>query len=288
MATTQPPACGWPQRAPRVSIITVSLNSSKTIRDAIESVLAQDYPKTEYIIIDGGSTDGTVDIVRSYGTRISVFVSEPDRGIYDAMNKGIRRASGDVVGMLNADDMYADSRVVSDLVCAMQDASVDAVFADLVYVDPLDTTRVRRYYSSGRWHPGRFRFGWMPAHPTFFIKREWYARHGLYSLSYRIAADFEMLVRLLYHGKAAYTHVARPVVRMRLGGTSTRGISHSLLLNREIVRACRSNGIWTTLPLLLLKVPAKLMEKLTWRRSQVLWDARQPRDGKPPSDMGRT
>jgi len=161
--------------------------------------------------------------------------------------------------------VYADAHVVTDLIGAMRASGVDAVFADLVYVDRSDLTRVRRYYDSGSWRPDRFRFGWMPAHPTFFIKRQCYVRQGLYSLDYRIAADYEMLVRLLHCGRASYTHVPRAVVRMRVGGASTRGIRHSWVLNREIVRACRSHGIRTCLPLLLLKIPAKLVERVRRR-----------------------
>jgi len=245
---------------PTVSIVTVCFNSAQTLRNSIESVLSQEYPRIEYIIVDGGSTDGTVDIVRQYADRIAAFVSECDRGIYDAMNKGIELATGDIVGMLNSDDVYANPRAVGDLVAAMQVANAEAAFADVVFVDRLDMQRVRRYYDSGRWRPSRFRFGWMPAHPTFFIKRDWYVRLGLYSLEYRIAADFEMLVRLLYRGKASYVYVPRVLVRMRLGGASTGGLRQSWILNREIVRACRANGIWTTLPLVLLKMPLKLLE----------------------------
>ena len=245
---------------PKVSLITVCYNSAATIRRTIESVLSQQYSSIEYIIIDGGSTDGTVEIVREFGDRIAVFISERDRGIYDAMNKGIARASGEVVGLLNSDDVYADARAVGDLMTAMSQAGSDSVFADLVYVDEQEPGRVRRYYDCSRWNPGRFRFGWMPAHPTFFIKRAWYERCGLFSLDYRIAADFEMLVRLLHVGGATYTHLARPVVRMQIGGASTRGLRSSWLLNREIVKACRAHGIWTILPLVLLKIPAKLLE----------------------------
>lgn len=255
-----------PHPLPKVSIVTVCFNSAATIRDTIDSVLAQDYPDIEYIIVDGGSTDATIDIVKQYGNRIARFISEPDRGIYDAMNKGIRAATGGIVGMLNSDDFYIDAHAVSQLVRAMLDANVDSVFADLVYVDPADTSRVRRYYDSSRWHPGRFRFGWMPAHPTFFIKRDWYERCGLFSLNYRIAADFEMLVRLFHRGGASYVHVARPIVKMRMGGVSTGGLRQSWRLNREIVTACRSNGIWTALPLVLLKIPAKFLEILRPRR----------------------
>ena len=251
---------------PTVSIITVCFNSARTIRETIDSVITQEYPTIQYIIVDGGSVDGTVDIVREYDDQIDIFICEPDHGIYDAMNKGIRAATGDVVGMLNSDDFYTDPHAVSDLMGALCERDVDAVFADLVYVDQVDTSRVCRYYDSGRWRPSRFRFGWMPAHPTFFIKREWYERYGLFSLDYRIAADFEMLVRLLHTGRASYTYVARPIVKMRRGGTSTSGFKHSLLLNREIVRACRDNGIWTTLLLVLLKIPAKLLEIVPGRR----------------------
>jgi glycosyltransferase involved in cell wall biosynthesis len=243
-----------------VSIITVCFNSCATIRQTIESVLSQDYTAIEYIIVDGESTDGTVEIVREYRDRIHAFISEPDGGIYDAMNKGIRLATGDIVGILNSDDYYADHRVVSDLVGALEQAKVDAVFADLLYVDRFNTARVRRYYDSSRWNPSRFRFGWMPAHPTLFVKRKWYMRCGLYSLDYRTAADFELLVRLFHRNAVTYTYLSRPVVVMRMGGVSTRGLRHNWKFNREIVRACRANGIWTTLPLILLKLPAKLLE----------------------------
>lgn len=245
---------------PMVSIVTVSFNSARTIGEAIESVLSQDYPSIEYLVIDGGSTDGTVEIVRGFGDRIGTFVSEPDRGIYDAMNKGIRLARGSVVGMLNSDDAYTDKRSVSDLVEAMLRESTESVFGDAIYVDKEDTDRIVRHYRSARWHPRRFRFGWMPAHPTFFVRRKWYERCGLFSLDYRIAADFEMLVRLLYVAGVTYSYVGRPVVRMRSGGASASGWSNSLAINREIVKACRSHGIWTGLPLMALKVPGKLLE----------------------------
>lgn len=253
-----------PPQPSTVSIITVCFNSSATIRETIESVLSQDYANIEYIIVDGGSTDGTLEIIGEYRDRIQTVISEPDRGIYDAMNKGLRVARGAVVGVLNSDDLYADSHVVTELIGALQQADVDAVFADLVYVDQLDKSRVRRYYDSSRWSPERFRFGWMPAHPTLFVKRERYARCGPFSLDYQIAADFEMLVRLFHRDRTTYTYLNRPVVMMRVGGVSTRGLRQNLIINMEIVRACRANGIWTTLPLVLLKVPAKLLG-LRWR-----------------------
>jgi glycosyltransferase involved in cell wall biosynthesis len=257
-------------RSPKVSVVTVCFNSAKTIRSTIESVLSQTYSPLEYIVIDGGSTDETMQIVNEYASKIGVVVSEPDKGIYDAMNKGIAIATGDIIGMLNSDDTYADVNVVHDLVNAMLRAEVDSVYADVVYVDPSNPSTVVRYYNSGRWRPSRFRYGWMPAHPSFLVKREWYLKCGLYSLRYRIAADFEMLVRLLWRARVSSTYVPRAVVEMKTGGISTRGLKNSWLLNNEIVRACRSNGMWTCLPLLILKFPFKLLELIpTLKRTRL-------------------
>lgn len=250
----------------KVSIITVAFNSAATIRDTIESVLAQDYPEIEYIVVDGGSTDGTQDTVKEYGARVSRLISEPDRGIYDAMNKGIQIATGDVIGFLNSDDMYIDSTAVSQLIKAMNSQKADCVFADLIYVAPENTNQVLRYYNSARFKPGLFQYGWMPAHPTFFAKKAVYEKAGLFSLDYKIAADFEFLVRILAVNMASYTYVPKPIVRMRAGGVSTSGLKHSLLLNREIVKACQANGINTNLAKVLLKIPMKLMELVQGRK----------------------
>jgi glycosyltransferase involved in cell wall biosynthesis len=243
----------------KVSIITVCFNSAKTIRDTIESVLSQDYPDVEYIVIDGGSNDQTLEIVKEYADRIAVIVSEKDHGIYDAMNKGIALASGDIVGMLNSDDVYINQHAVSELIKMMQDTKSDSVFADLVIVDPDNLNKVLRYYDSSFFKPNKFRFGWMPAHPTFFVKKALYDKVGPYSLGYQISADYEMLIRLLWVQKASYAYLQKPVVRMRYGGASTADLSRNLLLNREIVQACKANGIYTNLFLVLLKIPAKLL-----------------------------
>jgi glycosyltransferase involved in cell wall biosynthesis len=242
----------------KVSIITVCFNSAKTIRDTIESVLSQDYPDIEYIVIDGGSSDQTLEIVKEYADRIAVIVSETDNGIYDAMNKGIALASGDVIGMLNSDDIYMNEHAVSELMKTMQDTHSDSVFADLVIVDPENLNKVLRYYDSSYFNPSKFRFGWMPAHPTFFVKRALYDKVGPYSLDYQISADYEMLIRLLWVQKASYAYLPKPVVRMRHGGASTSGIGRNWLLNKEIVKACKANGIYTNLGLLALKIPRKL------------------------------
>ncbi|MBU3604100.1 glycosyltransferase family 2 protein [Polynucleobacter sp. AP-Kaivos-20-H2] len=245
--------------SPKVSIITVCFNSAKTIGDTIESVLSQDYPDIEYIVIDGGSSDETVSIVNEYSDRISTIVSERDRGIYDAMNKGIAHATGDIVGMLNSDDVYINKHAVSDLIREMQKKNTDSVYADLVIVDPLDLNKVMRYYDSSYFTPNKFRFGWMPAHPTFFVKKALYDKVGPYSLDYKISADYEMLIRLLWVEKASYSYLKEPMVRMRHGGASTAGLSRVILLNKEIVLACRKHHINTNLLLLMLKIPTKLL-----------------------------
>jgi len=244
----------------KVSIITVCHNSSATIRETIESVLSQDYPSIEYVIVDGYSSDGTMDIIREYRDSIDVLISEPDKGIYDAMNKGIQAATGEIIGILNSDDFYVDSTCVRRLIECMQAAGTDTVFADLVIVDSNNTERVIRYYDSGRFCPERLRYGWMPAHPTFYVKRALFETHGYYSLNYHIAADFEMVVRLLYSAGASYIHLPKVIVKMRQGGRSTSGLKSSWLLNLEIVKACRANGIDTSLWRLLLKIPVKLLE----------------------------
>lgn len=244
---------------PKVSIITVCFNSAKTIRDTIESVLSQDYPDIEYIVIDGGSSDETLAIVKEYADRIAVIISERDRGIYDAMNKGVALANGDIVGMLNSDDVYINEHAVSELMQTMHASKADSVFADLVIVDPLDLSKVLRYYDSSYFTPNKFRFGWMPAHPTFFVKKSLYDKVGPYSLDYKISADYEMLIRLLWVEGASYAYLRKPMVRMRHGGTSTSGLSRNWLLNKEIVKACKANGIYTNIAILALKIPRKLL-----------------------------
>jgi len=246
----------------KVSIITVCFNSAKTIRDTIESVLSQDYPGIEYIVIDGGSSDQTLEIAKEYADRIAVIVSEKDHGIYDAMNKGIALASGDIVGMLNSDDVYINEHAVSELIKKMQDAKADSVFADLVFVDPGNLNKVLRYYDSSYFNPNKFRFGWMPAHPTFFVKKVLYDRVGPYSLDYQISSDYEMLIRLLWVQKASYAYLQKPVVRMRHGGASTADLSRNWLLNKEIIKACKVNGIYTNMAILALKIPRKLLSLL--------------------------
>lgn len=246
----------------KVSIITVSFNSAKTIADTIESVLSQDFPEIEYIIVDGNSSDDTLKIIRQYENRISKWISEKDQGMYDAMNKGIAMATGDVIGILNSDDVYINNQVISEMMALLQEKNAQVVFADLILVDQGDDSKVLRYYDSGHFHPDKFRYGWMPAHPTVFVRRELYQAVGPFSTTYQIAADYEMLIRMMAIQKAPYAYLPKPVVRMRSGGASTAGISRNWILNKEIVRACKENGIYSNMAMLLLKIPAKLWGRL--------------------------
>lgn len=242
----------------KVSIITVCFNSVATLQDTIDSVALQDYPLIEHIVIDGASTDGTLELLKRNQSQLSQWVSEPDLGMYDAMNKGIARASGEVIAFLNADDVYTNSAAISMLMHALIKEDTDAVFADLVMVRANEPKRVVRYYDSSFFHPGKFRWGWMPAHPTVFLKKSVYTAVGPYALDYRIAADYEMLIRIFYVYRASYTYLAKPLVRMRLGGASTATWQSNWILNQEIIRACKTHGIYTNWLMLLLKVPRKV------------------------------
>ena len=242
----------------KISIITATYNSEMTVRDTIESILSQDYPDIEYIIIDGASTDETVEIIKSYESKIAKFISEPDRGMYDAMNKGIQLATGDVIGILNSDDFYADSNVISNVVNSLRESRTDSIFGDLVYVSSHNLTKITRYYSSAHFHPRLFAYGWMPAHPTFFVKRWAYEQYGLFQTDYKIAADYELLTRFLARHQLSYTYLPMVMVRMRTGGASTTNLKSNWILNREIIRACAENSIQTN----WLKVLSKYFKKV--------------------------
>lgn len=243
----------------KISIITVVWNNVETIKNAIDSVLSQTYKDIEYIIIDGASNDGTVEIIKSYGDSISKFVSEPDKGLYDAMNKGISLATGDVVGILNSDDFYVDEDVIDTVVKVFEKNKCDSMFADLVFVKANNLDKVVRYYDSGKFHPSKFAYGWMPAHPTFFVKREFYTKYGLYKLDYKIAADYELLIRFLHKYKLSYYYLPKSIIKMRVGGVSTSGIQSNYILNKEIIRGCRENELKTNWFKVLSKYPAKLL-----------------------------
>lgn len=247
-------------RRPLVSIVTAVLNAEAYLAQNIASVAQQDYPRVEHVIVDGGSRDNTLNIIHRFQDSVARFVSEPDQGIYDAMNKGIAMSAGEIVGTLNADDFYPRPDVLSEVVATFKRTGVDAVFADLVVVDRNNPQRILRYYDSTGFHPGRFALGWMPPHPTFFVLRKHYETLGLYHTDYKIAADYELLIRFLARHKLTYARIPRVLVHMRSGGISSRNIKSNWILNREIVRACRENGIRTSMPRLLCKYPRKFLE----------------------------
>lgn len=243
----------------KISIITVVYNNKETIRDAINSVLSQTYENIEHIIIDGASTDGTLEIIKDYGDKIAKYISEADKGLYDAMNKGLALASGEVVGILNSDDFYIDENVIEKVASIFKTEEVDSLFADLVFVKPHDLEKTIRYYDSSKFTPSKFAYGWMPAHPTFFVRRKIYENYGVFKTDYMIAADYEILVRFLEKYKISYYYLHSPIIKMRLGGVSTSGIKSNYILNKEIIRACRENGIDTNWFKVLSKYPSKIM-----------------------------
>ena len=246
----------------RVSIITVVRNGESTIQDALDSVLSQKYDNIEYIIVDGGSTDGTVKIIKKvvkrYPIRSIKFINETDEGIYDAMNKGIRLATGDIVGILNADDFYINNNTISTVVNTIMTENVDSVFADLVYVRAADLDKIVRFYKSSTFHPKKMAYGWMPPHPTFFVKKKIYDHYGLFKTDYRIAADYEIIARFLVKNKVSYSYIPQVLVKMRTGGLSTKNLKSNWILNKEILRACNENGIKTN----LFKICSKYFTKI--------------------------
>lgn len=229
----------------KISIVTVVYNCAQTIQGCIESVLNQDYDDVEYIVVDGASKDGTVDVIRQYEGRIAKFVSEKDKGIYDAMNKGIKMATGDVVGILNADDFFYSTNALSKVAAAFKaNQNLDATIADIVFVNETNT-RVLRHYSAKKWRPAKFAWGFMPPHPSFFCKRKMFDKLGYYKTDYKIAADYELLIRFLYVNKIRYKYLPIITTRMRMGGVSTKNLNSIITLNKEIKRACYENHLGT-------------------------------------------
>lgn len=219
----------------KVSIITVVYNRAATIERAIRSVLSQSYQQIEYIIIDGASTDGTMDVVRQYSDRIATVVSEKDNGIYDALNKGIRLATGDIVGILHADDEFTHERVIQTIVQKFQDNPVvDAVYGDVGFVHATHSHKIVRYYSSAIFKTNLFKFGFMPAHPTFFCYRRFFEQFGTYRTDLEIAADFDLLLRFLRKHELFTVYIPEMLVKMNMGGKSTNGISSTIKINKEL------------------------------------------------------
>jgi glycosyltransferase involved in cell wall biosynthesis len=227
----------------KISVITVCFNSEATIADTLQSVREQSYPEIEHIVVDGGSTDRTAEIVSAEGGRVATFVSEPDRGIYDAMNKGIGLATGDVIGFINADDFYASEGVLAKVAEMFRHPGVDACYGDLCYVKVFNTQSVVRYWRSSEFRPGLFASGWCPPHPTFFVRRKIYERFGRFDLGYRIAADVELMMRFLEVHCVRARYLPEVLVKMRMGGTTNKSFKNIAKQNGEILRAVKKHGL---------------------------------------------
>lgn len=246
----------------KISVITVTYNSAKTLASTFDSVLRQTYPDIEYWVIDGQSTDGTLDIIKTYekkfGGRLH-WISEPDRGIYDAMNKGIAHCTGDIVGTLNSDDYFTSDDVLQHIADHFT-PDIDAVYGDIHFIREGEPDKITRYYSSALFRPMWLRFGFMPAHPSFYLRRSLYEKHGGYSLDYKIAADYEMMVRLFHKHKLRARYLKKDFVTMRMGGVSTKNVHNRMLITREDVKACRQNGLYSNIMLISVKYLYKIFE----------------------------
>jgi len=244
----------------RISIITAVYNGESEIVRTLDSVAAQDHQDLEHIVIDGGSGDATVALVHQHGLRVSKCISERDRGVYDAFNKGLRIATGDAIAFLNAGDTYVNGSVVSRMAGVLTSADVDATFADALIVDRHNRQRVVRRYSSRRFTPARMRFGLMPAHPSLFMRRQLCERVGEYETNFKIAGDYEWCLRAFVRLSARYRYLREPVVRMPSGGLSNRGWRSKLVITHEMRRACKMNDIPTNYLLLSLRFAVKAFE----------------------------
>lgn len=244
----------------RITVITACLNRAATISDAIDSVRRQTHGDIEHIVVDGGSTDGTLAVLQQRGDSLARIISGPDQGIYDALNKGIIASTGSLIGFLHSDDVYADDDVLRSVAEEVEKRSLEALYGDVVYVRPDDVDRIVRRFSSRRFTPARLAWGWMPAHPALFVSRRLFERFGLFKTDYRIAADFEFIARIFSRGDFRYAYLPKVVVKMRLGGISTRSWRSRVTNNVEVMRACRENGIRTNYLKILSKYPAKLLE----------------------------
>lgn len=229
----------------KISLITVTFNSGGTLRDTIQSVLSQTYPEIEYIIVDGLSEDSTIDIIKEYVPLFQgrlKWISEKDNGLYDAMNKGFKMATGEIVGIINSDNLLTESGVIGKVIdCFEGHKDIDCVYADLYYVSQYDTSKIVRHWITGKQRS--FSKGWHPAHPTFYVKREIYSKYGLFDLDFKFAADFELMLRLVEKEHIRLFYLPEPLVRMRLGGTTSKNLTNIRKGNIECLNAFRKNGI---------------------------------------------
>ena len=247
----------------KISIITATYNSAVTVKDTFESVLAQTYNDIEYIVVDGLSKDNTVDIIKEYEPKFNGrmrWVSEKDKGLYDAMNKGIAMATGDVVGILNSDDFYTSNDILQLVADGMQNGEIDAVYGDIHFVNDDNLDKCVRYYSSRIFRRWLMRYGFMPAHPSFYCKRDVYTRYGAFNTKYKIGADFESLLRYIFVNRIATKYIKRDFVTMRTGGASTEGMCSRWQIMKDHLRALKDNGIYSNALMLCMRYPYKIYE----------------------------
>jgi glycosyltransferase involved in cell wall biosynthesis len=245
---------------PKISIVTITFNSAATIEQTILSVLNQTYSNIEYIIVDGISTDGTLDIVNKYKDRIHKVVSEKDKGLYDALNKGLKLATGEYTGIIHSDDFYMNGKVIEDLVSKFVSTKADAVYGDLYYVDAIDTDKIKRKWKSGQYKHGMFKWGWMPPHPSFFIKKSCYEQYGYFTDQLKSAADYELMLRMLHKHQISLAYLPQFLVKMRIGGMSNKSIKNRLRANNEDAKAWELNNLKPYFFTTLLKPIRKIMQ----------------------------
>lgn len=247
----------------KISIVTVTYNSEAFLQTCIDSVVNQKHVDIQHIIIDGCSQDRTLDIIEKNLSNISTYISEPDRGIYDAMNKGLRLATGDIVGILNSDDFYPQQDILADVERAFQDESVQCVYGNLQYVDRFNTNKVKRNWTAGAYFRKSFLNGWMPPHPSFFVRREIYEQYGNFDLSFKTSADYELMLRFLYRHSLNAVYLPRILVKMRSGGLSNSSFNHRLIANKEDLRAWKKNHLKPKVYTMLLKPLRKIPQYLS-------------------------
>ncbi len=244
----------------KITLITVVYNAEKHLQDCIESVLGQNYPDIEYIVVDGNSTDGTYEIAKKYKDRLAVLISEPDRGMYDALNKGIALATGEVIGILNADDMLADVNVISEVAAVFLRQHVDALYGDLNYVAQEDTAKIQRKWRSAPSKPRDLAFGWMPAHPTLYVKAAIFNKFGAYKLDYGSAADYELMLRYLYQHRISTAYLPKLMVSMRNGGMSNQSTKNRYAAMLNDYKALKGNKVPLPMVALFLKKVRKIKQ----------------------------
>lgn len=242
----------------KISLITVAYNAQNTIERCIDSILRQKFNNIQYIVIDGGSTDNTVKIINQYKENIDFLISEPDKGVYDAMNKGIALATGDIIGTLNADDFLADDEILQDVATAFSAQKTNILYGDLDYVDLNE--RIIRKWRSGRYKSGQFNWGWMPPHPTFYCRKKLFTELGVYSLDYGTAADYELMLRFIHLNKANVFYLNRVMVKMIIGGVSNKSLSNRVKALRFDLKAMRNNDILLPVVTVFFKPLRKILQ----------------------------